>query len=185
MSKRINETTENGEILDVEKERKVEPLDSNRNPLLDPREDLVLNDKKDIEPFIDDDYKKLNDLIKDHKTAVVATKCDDHGIVSRPMYTVDKDFDGTLWFFTTKDSTVAKQVEFNKLVNVMYSDDDYVSLSGTGAIIVDTQKNRELWSPAIEEFLQVKPESSKVRLIKVTPEYAEYWDSKNKLSQAF
>ena len=185
MNKLSNNNKGKDETLDVDKQRTIEPLDPSRNPLLDLREDSVLTDKEDRENALKDSYDKLNDLVKDQKIAVVATKCDDHGIVSRPMYTVDKDFDGTLWFFTTEDSTIVKQVEFNKLINVMYFDNDFVSFSGTGEVIVDTQKNRELWNPAIEEFLQAKPESNKVRLIKVTPDYAEYWDNKNKLAQAF
>lgn len=180
-----------GSAVDTDTEPVRKPyFDPDRNPLLDPERDSVLTDDEyedyeDRQNKRDKNIIKLNKLIRDQKIAIVATKCDDHGIVSRPMYTVDKDFDGTLWFFTTEGSTVAKQVEANKLVNVTFFYNDYVALSGTGEIIVDTQKNRELWSPVIEDYLEVTPENNKVRLIKFTPEYAEYWDEKNKLAQAF
>ena len=52
----------------------------------------------------ENDVKKLAELIKGIKVAMLTTVCADGSLRSRPMVTQDKEFDGTLWFFTPAES---------------------------------------------------------------------------------
>jgi len=50
------------------------------------------------------DHQKIWNLIKDEHTAVLVTVGRDGTLDSRPMGCVQKEFDGTLWFLTFKDT---------------------------------------------------------------------------------
>ena len=51
-----------------------------------------------------DNTKKLRELIKDIKYAMLTTTEDDGTLRSRPMATLQTEFDGDLWFFTGADA---------------------------------------------------------------------------------
>ena len=52
----------------------------------------------------------------------------------------------------------------------------YLSVSGTGEILNDREKIRELWAIPAKVWWKT-PENPNLRLIKVTPVEAEYWDA--------
>src|SRR5215213_6569808 len=86
--------------------------------------------------------EKLNLLIKDIKIAMLTTV--DQGVLrSRPMATQETDFDGELWFFTSRQTHNAEEIEKDKRVNVAYAEPDdnrYVSMSGTAELVDDRAK---------------------------------------------
>ncbi len=123
--------------------------------------------------------KKLNELIKDVRVAMLTTI--DWGILrSRPMQTQEAEFDGTLWFFTSSDTHKAEEIEKDRRVNVSYGAPDsntYVSVSGTAEIVKDHAKIEELWNPLYKAWFPKGLEDPALCLLKVTVEQAEYWDS--------
>lgn len=52
----------------------------------------------------------------------------------------------------------------------------YVSLSGNALISNDRAKIKELWEPTAKAFWD-SPDNPDIRLLTVTPDSAEYWDS--------
>ena len=123
--------------------------------------------------------EKLNLLTKDINIAMVTTI--DKGVLrSRPMATQETDFDGELWFFTSKQTHKAEEIEKDNRVNVSYSepeDNRYVSMSGTAELVDDRAKIEELWSPTYLAWFPKGLEDENLILLKVSVEQAEYWDA--------
>ena len=123
--------------------------------------------------------EKLNLLTKDIDIAMLTTI--DKGVLrSRPMATQETDFDGELWFFTSKQTHKAEELEKDNRVNVSYSepeDNRYVSMSGTAELVDDRAKIEELWSPTYLAWFPKGLEDENLILLKVSVEQAEYWDA--------
>ncbi len=123
--------------------------------------------------------EKLNELIKDIKIAMLTTN--DGGIFrSRPMATQEAEFDGDLWFFTSRQTHKAEEIEKDNRVNVSYSEPDdnrYVSMSGTAEIVSDREKIEEFWSPLYLAWFPKGLDDPSICLLKVTVGHAEYWDA--------
>ena len=123
--------------------------------------------------------EKLNELIKDIQTAMLTTI--DGGVLrSRPMATQEAEFDGTLFFLTGADTHKDEEIKKDNRVNVSYadtSDNIYVSVSGTAQTYHDQAKIDELWNPFYKAWFPEGQTDPNIRVLKVTVEQAEYWDS--------
>jgi general stress protein 26 len=74
-------------------------------------------------------------------------------------------------------------------VGLAYSDIDnavYVTVAGTGAVVDDRAKIKELWREDFRGFFPKGPEEPNLTLIRVDIESGEYWDTPgNVLVRAF
>jgi len=125
------------------------------------------------------DQAKLAVLIKDVGVAMVTTVGADGHLHSRPMACPDRGFDGSLWFFTSDDSSKAEEVSAYGLVNVAFAepkDGTYVSISGPATLVRDPAKARALWTPAAKLWFPGGAEDPRLVLLKVDIVHAEYWD---------
>ncbi|MBC7871399.1 MAG: pyridoxamine 5'-phosphate oxidase family protein [Chitinophagaceae bacterium] len=122
--------------------------------------------------------KKVVNMLSEHKTTMLITHGKKGGLVSRPMTTQKPKFDGDVWFFVSSDADVIEEIEANPEVNISYSiEENYLSVSGTASIVEDDAKKKELWYPELKQWFDgAEPESSKVKLIKVSADTARYWD---------
>lgn len=103
-------------------------------------------------------------------------------IESRPMSTQAVDEDGTMWFFSHRDSHKNQQIESIDKVYLMYSDQDkhhYLSLTGYAEVIVDKAKIEELWNPFVKAWFEGGKDDPAITLLKVTPVDGHYWDTKD------
>ena len=128
-------------------------------------------------------------MIRKYRFAMMTT-LDSGGLMrSRPMTTIDRDFDDSLWFFSKSDSAAVAAVAAHAEVCLSYSDSDkfdFVCVVGPAVVVTDVAKKLALWTPAVQAWFPEGAESAHNVLVKVTPEHAEYWDSKsNKLTQLF
>ncbi|MBS1795145.1 MAG: pyridoxamine 5'-phosphate oxidase family protein [Acidobacteria bacterium] len=132
--------------------------------------------------------EKLNELIKDIEIAMLTT-ISGGKLHSRPMATQEAEFDGDLWFFTSKQTHKAGEIAKDNRVNVSYSepeDNRFVSMSGTAELVDDREKIEELWSPVYEAWFPKGLEDPNIVLLKVTVDCAEYWDANSStLVEAF
>jgi len=126
------------------------------------------------------DFKKLGELIKGIPTAMLGT-VDSHGrLRSRPMMTQEAEFNGDLWFFSSKEIGKLEELERDSRVNVIYSDtrqNRFVSISGHAEMTQNQNKIEELWSPALFAWFPKGMTDPSIVLLKVHVEEAEYWDS--------
>ena len=127
-----------------------------------------------------DNNKKLRDLIKDIRFAMLTTLEEDGTLKSRPMATQEVEFDGDIWFFTYGGAPKVDEIVSNQHVNVSYSepkDQKYVSVSGTAQLVRDRQKIEELWNPLFKAWFPKGLDEPDLALLKVSVDKAEYWDS--------
>ncbi len=125
--------------------------------------------------------RKLWDLVKDIKVAMLTTVCEDGSLHSRPMVTQKLEFDGDLWFFTAVASEKAEDVlKKDKHVNIAYQAPEsnrFVSVSGRAKVIRDREKARELWHAGLKAYFPKGVDDPNLALLRVTVESAEYWES--------
>ncbi|GCE28027.1 general stress protein [Dictyobacter alpinus] len=129
------------------------------------------------------DKKLLSEKIKDVRIAMMTTTEPDGTLRSRPMATQDLkavEFDGDLWFFTYATAPKVGDVEQHQQVNLSYSkpgDNLYISVSGTGQLVQDRQKIKDLWNPIYKAWFPKGQDDPDLALLKVHVESAEYWDA--------
>ncbi|HBW51935.1 MAG TPA: general stress protein [Herpetosiphon sp.] len=140
-------------------------------------EDTAMQDQTTTQQNI----SKVAEQLKGFKLAMLTTVASDNSLHSRPMVVQQKEFDGDLWFMTGRDSGKIAELSQSKQVNVAFVDVDdsrYVSLSGTGQIVDDRAKIKELWTPLAKAWFKDENDPNIV-LIKVEPQIVEYWDTPN------
>jgi general stress protein 26 len=115
------------------------------------------------------------------RTAMLTTFDVDGSLTARPMTTVQKQFDGTLWFFTSRVSPPAIDVQANPVVGVQYVDtgrDLYVSLSGDASLDHDRNRIDGFWSPMVKAYFPEGKDDPDLVLLRIDVHKAEYWDVK-------
>ena len=111
---------------------------------------------------------------------MLTTRAVDGTLTSRPMTTLQTEFDGTLWFMLAADSLKAMDVEERPKVNLSYAQPEegrYVCVSGTAEVVRDRTKARELWRPLFETWFPGGPEDPNLALLRVDIVSADYWES--------
>ncbi len=128
-----------------------------------------------------DAKKKLWSMIKDVRFAMLTTEDGGH-LRARPMVAVQKEFDGTLWFFTRASSHKVDEVKSDERVGVTYADpgqQNYVSLSGEAKLVRDRSAIDEHWAEPLRTWFPKGKDDPDVALLKVDVSAAEYWDAPN------
>jgi general stress protein 26 len=127
-----------------------------------------------------DPIKKLAQLIKGIKFAMMTTANPDGTLYSRPMACQEVDFDGDLWFFTSKTSGKIYSIMNDQHVNLGFSQPDqqqYISVCGRAEIVEDRAQAKKLWSPFYKAWFPEGLDDPNLVLLKIQVESAEYWAS--------
>jgi general stress protein 26 len=127
-----------------------------------------------------ENIKKLGELIKDVKFAMLSTVEGDGSLRSRSMASQQVEFDGDLWFFTGASSHKVHDIENNPQVNVAFSDpndQNYVSMSGRATLVRDQQKAEDLWNVFYRSWFPKGLDDPDLALLRIEVAGAEYWDS--------
>lgn len=126
----------------------------------------------------DEGILKLRELVKDIHTCMLTTAGDDGRLYSRPMATQSAEFDGTLWFITSRSSPKIHELERDAHVNLGYQGKHaFVSVNGTARLVDDKKKLDELWSVAYRAWFPDGKDDPDIVLLEVRVETAEYWES--------
>jgi general stress protein 26 len=126
------------------------------------------------------DIKKVAELIKGIKFAMLTTIEENGALHSRPMATQSVEFDGDLWFFTRSESPKAWELQSHRQVSVTFADPEkskFLAASGVASLVHDRAKMKELWTPVLKVFFADGVDDPELALLKVSVEKAEYWDS--------
>jgi general stress protein 26 len=140
------------------------------------REDTPMAETKTQEEAIG----KIAGLIKDTRIAMLTNITASGALHSRPMAMMDVEFDGDLWFFTGKTSPKVEEIKADSRVNVAFSEpssQNYVSLSGTGHLVVDQALNEKYWKEEFKAWFPKGLEDPELALLKIEVDGAEYWDA--------
>jgi general stress protein 26 len=121
---------------------------------------------------------KVAELLKGHRTAMLTTTAVDGTLISRPMALQEVEFDGDLWFFAELSSRKIAHLSAHPQVNVtVASGSTWVSLTGTGTVVQDAAKKKELWNTVVEAWFPDGESNDDIILLKVVGDSAQYWDT--------
>ena len=102
---------------------------------------------------------------------------------SRPVAAYARQEENAIYVMTDIGGRKDDEVEAAPEVNLAFSNpssNSYVSLSGTATVTNDRAKIKELWNTWAKAWWE-GPEDPRIRLLKIVPDSAEYWDSPGKL----
>ena len=102
---------------------------------------------------------------------------------ARPLQANVDHGEHAIYFLTDVDSHKDDQVEKFPTVTLAFSDiphSKYVAITGQAVVSNDREKIKELWSPFAQAWWS-SAEDPAIRVIKVTPEDAELWDSPGRI----
>lgn len=128
--------------------------------------------------------KKIADLVKDIRIAMMTTLAEDGTIDARPMAvpaaTKDHPFDGTLWFLTRHSSEKIGEIERDRHVTLTFadpSDSKYISLKGRATITRDQAKIHELWNHMYKAWFPDGEDDPQIAVIRVDVTEADFWEA--------
>jgi len=143
-------------------------------------ETLVMGDVKNLTAT--DAVKKMREIAKDANICMFVTDLSQLPLAGRPMATQEVDEEGNIWFMSDRNSDKNKQIENDDQVQLFYSHTsnyEYLSVFGKAEIVNDRSKIVELWTPMAKTWFKEGKDDPNISLIKVIPEDAYYWDTKN------
>jgi general stress protein 26 len=125
-----------------------------------------------------DETEKVWSLIDKIGFCMLVTKTGDD-MRARPMSAYSEQIDNAIYFLT--DVASHKDDEIARYPNVCLAFADskgqkYVSISGSAEVQNDRERIRDLWATPAKAWWD-SPEDPSIRILKVTPAFAEYWDS--------
>lgn len=102
---------------------------------------------------------------------------------ARPMSAHARRDEDAIYFLTDLRSHKDDEIEINENICLCFGDNGsykYVSVTGTANLLDDRNRVAELWSPAARAFWESKDDPN-IRILKVRPALAEFWDSPGKI----
>ncbi|MFK0276257.1 pyridoxamine 5'-phosphate oxidase family protein [Ensifer sp. NPDC090286] len=126
----------------------------------------------------ENDQDKIWELAKDIGFCMLTTQTGGD-LRARPMSAHIEREDNAFYFLTDDASHKDDEIAGNPAVCLAFADpkgQKYVSISGTATIQNDRTKIRELFSLPAKAWWD-SPDDPAIRVLKVDPSFAEYWDS--------
>jgi general stress protein 26 len=124
------------------------------------------------------DIDRTWELMKKIGFAMMVTR-DGEKLRARPMAAyLDRDAN-TIFFLTDARRHKDDEIAANPQINLSFADSGdmkFVSVSGTAAVSNDRAKIKELFSTPAKAWWD-SAEDPNIRVLKFTPDEAEYWDS--------
>ena len=128
-----------------------------------------------------EDTKRLGRLVdKIQFTMMTTISHEDGSLRSRPMTLQKTEFDGDFWFFASKSSPVAADIQQDGNMNLAFADpasSRYVSVVGHGEVMDSRQKAAELWNPALLAWFPRGLDDPELTLLKVHVTRADFWET--------
>ncbi len=124
--------------------------------------------------------KKIGSLIGDHNIVMLVTTAIDGTFESRPMAVHIRDFDGTVWFLTPKESVKVQEIHADSHATLIFSDPSnakYVSAKGRAYINRDRGKIHELWNPMYKAWFPAGEDDPNIAVLRVDITEADYWEA--------
>ena len=143
-------------------------------------ETLIMGDVKNLTAT--DAVEKIREIAKDANICMFVTDLSSLPLAGRPMATQEVDEEGNIWFMSDRNSDKNRHIEEDEQVQLFYSHTnnyEYLSIFGRAEIVNDRSKIEKLWTPMAKTWFKEGKNDPNISLIKVIPEDAYYWDTKN------
>jgi len=118
------------------------------------------------------------ELMKKIGFAMLVTS-DGDKLRARPMSAYLQREDNAIYFLTDARRHKDEEIARNPSINLSFADassQKYVSLTGSAVVLNDRAKIKELFSTPAKAWWD-SAEDPNIRVLKVTPDDAEFWDS--------
>lgn len=120
-------------------------------------------------------------LIKDIKFGMLVTNEDDSGSLrARPMTLVQKEYDGTLYFYTNKHDGKAFEIKKDRDICITFSDtggQTYVSLTGKANLTTDPDLIERYWNKFVAAWYPEGKEDPNLAMLEINIASGEHWKS--------
>ncbi|MEZ5786250.1 MAG: pyridoxamine 5'-phosphate oxidase family protein [Xanthobacteraceae bacterium] len=129
-----------------------------------------------------DNADKVWDLVEKIPICMLVTH-DGEDIRSRPMGAYPCREENAVYFLTDSRRHKDEEVARDPRVCIAFSDpgsQTFVSLTGQAVVLNDREKIKEFWSLPAKAWWD-SPDDPAIRLLRVTPKDAEYWDAPGKV----
>lgn len=124
------------------------------------------------------DAERAGELMQKIGFAMLVTRDGDR-LRARPMSAYLERDNNAIYFLTDARRHKDDEIARNPGVNLSFADasaQKYVSLTGTAVVSNDRAKIKELFSTPAKAWWD-SAEDPNIRVLKITPDDAEYWDS--------
>ena len=124
------------------------------------------------------DTGRVWELVKKIGFAMLVTR-DGNKLRARPMSAYPEPDENAIYFLTDARRHKDEEIARDPNINLSFADtggQKYVSITGTAAISNDRARIRQLFSTPAKAWWD-SAEDPNIRVLKVTPDDAEYWDS--------
>lgn len=127
--------------------------------------------------------KKVADLIKGIRIAMMTTLAPDGSIDARPMAVpsgIDTSFDGTFYFLTRQSSDKVGEIHRDHHVTLTFanpSDSNYLSLKGRATVTYDRGKIHELWNPMYKAWFPKGEDDPEIAVVRVQVTEGDFWEA--------
>ena len=121
--------------------------------------------------------EKIKELVSRSRVCMLGTS-EDGFMKFRPMSHVDIDDEGKIWFFTSRDSWKAEDIQRNPSVQLIYineSDSIYLTIEAMAQMVFDPQRMKELFNPFVKAWFPKGLKDPSLALLAVHPIAIEYW----------
>lgn len=126
---------------------------------------------------VEDENEKVWELAEKIGFCMLTTQSGSD-LKARPMSAHGERIENAFYFLTDVDSHKDDEVAEHPKVCLAFADSKgqkYVSISGVAEVRNDREKIRDLWSTPAKAWWDSADDPS-IRILKVTPNSAEYWD---------
>ena len=124
---------------------------------------------------------ELGAMLQDIRVAMLTTVARNGWLVSRPLYTRSREFDGDLYFFVAIDSGKVDQLVAHPDVNLAYADpehDRYISIAGQATMLQDRRLIDALWNERFDRlYFKGGRDDPSLALLRVHVLTADVWSA--------
>ncbi len=129
-------------------------------------------------------------LIKEIKVGMLVTHDDKENMMrGRPMSLVQEEYDGTLYFFTSRKDAKAYEIKKHHDICLTFAEPEnqtYVSLSGRASLTEDKKLIDRYWNNWVAAWFPKGKEDENLAMLEVKIQSGEHWKSdENKIVQLF
>ena len=128
-----------------------------------------------------DAIEKMREIAEAANICIFVTNINQAPLSAVPMATQKVDDEGNVWFMSGGDSNHNANIKQDDRVQLFYSNTgkyEYLNIFGYAAIVKDRNLIEEMWTPMAKTWFDGKDDPN-LTLIKVSPEEAYYWDTKD------
>ena len=130
-----------------------------------------------------DAIKKLQDMVNKIDIGMLCTHTDDSKHVHAvPMSRQEVDDHGNIWFIYSALSESFKHLQKDSSVCLLYSDPgsyNFLSIHAQTETTQDQERIDKYWNKMMEGWFEQGRKDVNIRILKVIPHEAHYWDTKS------